>query len=201
MTILNPESHRAVLDGAVQLFETHRLKDIALDKLTQVSGVPAFDIVRQFHSSENILKAVLERELQMMAVAAQAPELRMAGETIEDELRILASVILDQYRKRLGFMGKMMDEALHDPKVAALYYGTFIVQGRQLFTEFLNVRRAFGELQDEVDIEAAAATFLASLFGSVMTFELLGGKQVESLDDNRLLRQLCRTFLRGIAKR
>jgi hypothetical protein len=85
-------------------------------------------------------------------------------------------------------------------KVAALYYETFIVQGRRLFSEFLNFRRAFGELKDEVDIEAAAATFLASLFGSVMTFELLGGKQVESLDDDRLLRQLCRTFLQGIAK-
>jgi AcrR family transcriptional regulator len=199
--VLSPERHRAVLDGAVLLFEKHPLKDIGLDKLTKVSGVSAFDIIRQFQSSENILKAVLERELEMMAVAAQAPELRMAGETIEDELRILSGVIVDQYRKRIGFMGKMMEEALHDPKVAALYYKTFVVQGRRLFTEFLRVRREFGELRDEVDIEAAAAVFLASLFGSVMTFELFGGKQVETFDDDRLMRQICSAFLRGIAKR
>jgi AcrR family transcriptional regulator len=201
MMVLNPERHRAVLDGAMQLFERHPLKDIGLDKLAKVSGVSAFDILRQFQSSENILKAVLERELEMMAAVAQAPELRMSGETIEDELRILSGVILDQYRKRIGFMGKIMDEALHDPKVAALYYKTFVVQGRQLFAEFLRVRSEFGELKDDIDVEAAAAIFLASLFGSVMTFELFGGKHIESLEDDRLLRQMCTSFLHGIAKR
>ena len=201
MKTLNPERHRAVLDGALQLFEKYPLKEITLEKLTKISGVPAFDIIREFQSSENILKAALERELELMAAAAQAPELRMPGETIEDELRILAGVILDQYRKRLPFMGKLMNEALRDPKVGSLYYATFIVGGRLLFAEFLNVRKQFGELRDNVDIEAASAIFLASLIGSVMTFELFGGRQVESLDDERLLCQMCATFLQGIAKK
>src|ERR1700733_3377575 len=100
MKSLDTERSRAVLDGALQLFEKHPLKDITLEKLTKVSGVPAFDIIRHFQSSENILKAVLERELEMMAASAQDPGLRMPGETIEDELRILSSIILDQYRKR-----------------------------------------------------------------------------------------------------
>jgi hypothetical protein len=55
-------------------------------------------------------------------------------------------------------------------------------------------------LRDDVDIEAAAAMFLASLIGSVMTFELFGGKHVETLDDERLLCQMCGTFLQGISK-
>jgi AcrR family transcriptional regulator len=198
---LDTERHRAVLDGALQLFAKYPLKEITLEKLTKISGVAAFDIIRHFQSSENILKAVLERELELMAAAAQAPELRMPGETIQDELRILAGIILDQYRKRLPFMGKLMDEALRDPKVGFLYYSTFIVGGRLLFAEFLQVRRDFGELRDDVDIEAASAIFLASLIGSVMTFELFGGKEVESLDDERLLCQMCATFPQGIAKK
>jgi AcrR family transcriptional regulator len=197
---LDSEHHRAVLDGALALFEKHPLKEITLEKLSKTSGVPAFDIIRHFHSSENILKAVLERELELMAAAAQAPELRMPGETIEDEMRILARIILDQYRKRLPFMGKLIAEALHDPKVAALYYTTFVVQGRGLFAGFLQVRHEFGELREDLDIEAAAAMFLASLLNTVMTFELLGGRQVESLDDERLLCQMCGIFLDGIKK-
>ena len=200
MKALDPERQRVVLDSALKLFEQYPLKDITLDKLTKVSGVPAFDIIRHFQSSENILKAVLERELELMAAVAQAPELRMPGETIEDELRILAGVIFDQYRKRMQFMSKLMGESLKDPKVGELYYSTFIVQGRQLFAEFLRVRSEFGELQSGVDIEAASATFLASLIGSLMTFELFGGKHVETLDEERLLRQVCRTFLHGVAR-
>jgi AcrR family transcriptional regulator len=201
MKTLDTDRYRAVLDGAMRLFEEHPSREITLEMLTKTSGVPAFDIVRHFQSSEKIFKAVLERELELMAAAAQAPELRMPGETIEDELRILAGVILDQYRKRLPFMGKLMSEALGDPKVGALYYTTFIVGGRLLFAEFLRVRHELGELRDGVDIEAASAIFLASLIGSVTTFELFGGKQVESLDDERLLCQMCGAFLHGIAKR
>jgi AcrR family transcriptional regulator len=198
---LDADSQRAVLDGALCLFEKYPLREITLERLTKVSGVPAFDIIRHYQSSDRILTSVLERELELMAAASQDPELRMPGETIEDELRVLARVILDQYRKRRDFMAKLVDEALKDPKVGSLYYQTFVVQGRLLFSEFLRVRQQYGDLRDGIDIEAAAAVFLASLIGSVMTFELFGGRQVESLDEERLLSEMCRTFLQGVSKR
>jgi AcrR family transcriptional regulator len=200
MKALDSQQNRAVLDGAMQLFSKHPLKEITLDKLAKISGVPAFDILRHFQSSDNILKAVLERELELMAAAAGSPELRMPGETLDDELRLLAGVILDQYRKRTQFMGKMIGEAMAEPKVGALYYSTFVVQGRLLFTEFLRVRKDLGEIRDDIDIEAAAAMFLASLIGSLLTYELFGGKHVESLDEERMLSQMCSTFLGGVKK-
>jgi AcrR family transcriptional regulator len=201
MKSLDADRVRLVLDAAMQLFTKQQLGDITLDKLAKTSGVPAFDIVRHFLSSENILKAVLERELELMAAAAQAPELRMPGETLQDELYLLAGIILDQYRKRMPFLGKLMEEAITDPRVGALFYGTFIVQGRLLFTEFLSVRKQFGELRADLDVEAAAAMFLASLTGTLITYELFGGKEVETFDDERLLGRMCDTFLHGITTR
>ena len=200
MKHLSPEQQRHVLDGAALLFTKERLHDITLEKLAKTSGTGAFDILRHYHSSENILKSVLERELELMASATQPPELRMPGETLSDELQVLAGVILDQYRNRLPFLSKLLEESLHDPKVGALFYKTFIVQGRLMFTEFLRVRAQFGELREGVDVEAAAATFLASLTGILLMNEVFGGKQVEALDDERLLRHLCGVFLQGISK-
>jgi AcrR family transcriptional regulator len=198
---LDPDQQAAVLDGAMKLFEKHELRDITLDMLTKQTGVASFDIVRHYHSSENILKCVLERELELMAAAAQEPELRMPGETLSDELRLLAGVILDQYRKRTSFLSKMLNETIRNPQVGGLFYGTFIVQGRLLFTEFLKVRKDRGELSDWVDVEAAAAMFLASLTGMFMMHEIFGGKQVEPFDDERALDAMCGTFLGGVLKR
>ena len=197
MKILDSEQQRAVLDGAVKLFESCALKDITLDKLSKTSGVPAFNIVRHYHSSDKILAAVLERELELMASAAMPPDFRMPGETMETELQVLARAIGDQYRSRIPFLRKLLGEALHDEKAAALYYRTFVVQGRMLFCEFLQVRRERGELRDDIDVEAASATFLASLIGILMTHEIFGGRTVETLDEERLLRETCRTFLVG----
>lgn len=201
MKALDSDQQRAVLDGAMQLFAEYDLRDISLDKLTRLTGIAAFDILRQYHSSDNILKAVLERELELMAAAAQAPELRMPGETLADELHVLSGVILDQYRMRLPFMSKILNEAMHNPDVGILFYKTFIVQGRLLFTEFLSVRKERNELRDEVDVEAAAAMFLASLTGMFIMHEILGGKKVEPLDDERVLGQMCDTFLRGVIRK
>jgi len=195
------DKHRAVLDGAMRLFEQCDLKDISLDKLTKASGIPAFDILREYHSSDNILKAVLERELELMAAAAQAPELRMPGETFGDELHVLAGVILDQYRKRSDFLAKLLNEALRNPDVGALFYRTFVVQGRLLFTEFLSVRQERNELREDVDVEAAAAMFLASLTGTFIMHEVFGGRKVEPLDDERVLNEMCNTFLRGVMRK
>lgn len=201
MKSLDADKQRAILDGAMRLFEQHELRDITLDKLTKLTGIAGFDILREYHSSDNILKAVLERELELMAAAAQAPELRMPGETLGDELHVLAGVILDQYRKRLQFMSKILNEAMHNPDVGLLFYKTFIVQGRLLFTEFLSVRKERNELRDDVDVEAAAAMFLASLTGMFIMSEVFGGKKVEPLDDERVLGQMCETFLRGVVKK
>ncbi len=201
MKALDSDQQRAVLDGAMQLFGQYDLKDISLDKLTRLTGIPAFDILREYHSSDNILRAVLERELELMAAAAQAPELRMPGETLGDELHVLAGVILDQYRKRSKFLSKILNEAMHNSQVGALFYSTFIVQGRLLFSEFLKVRKQRDELRNEVDVEAAGAMFLASLTGMFIMYEFFGGNKVEPLDDERMLTQMCDTFLRGVIKR
>ncbi len=201
MMSLDAERQKAVLDAAMQLFAKLQLNDISLDMLTRASGVSAFDVIRHYQSSENILRAVLERELELMAAAAQEPELRMPGETLKDELRLLAEVILDQYRRRVPFLTKLLTEAMSDPRVGALFYSTFIKQGRLLFTEFLRVRMEHGELREGLDVEAAAAIFLAGLTGILMSYEMFGGKEVELLDDDRILSEMCDSFLKGIARR
>jgi len=72
------------------------------------------------------------------------------------------------------------------------------VQGRQLFAEFLNERKALGELRENLDVEAAAAVFLAALTGPILLVELFGGREVESLDDERLLASISDVFLQGV---
>jgi AcrR family transcriptional regulator len=201
MKPLDADQQRAVLDGAMQLFAQYDLGDISLDKLSKLTGVASFNIVRHYHSSENILKAVLERELELMAAAAQEPELRMPGETLGDELHVLARVIFEQYRKRVPFLSKILSEAMSDPRVGALFYSVFIVQGRKLFSQFLSIRKERNELRGDVDVEAIAAAFLASVTGMFMMYEIFGGKQVEALDDEHVLGQMCDTFLRGVIRK
>jgi AcrR family transcriptional regulator len=198
---LNAEDQRKVLDSAVKLASTQELSSITLDHLIKASGVSGFDIVRHYHSKEKILAAVLERELELIAGSVPSPELRFPGETLKDELQVMAKIMLGEYRIRLSFIGKLLSEAMKNPEVGAMFYTTFIMQGRLLFTEFLAVRSRMGELREDTDVEAAAAFFLSGLTFILLVVELFGGQQVEPLDDERLVRSLSDIFLRGVEKR
>ena len=195
---LSTEQQRMILDAAVKLAFTKELSSIALEDLTKASGISAFDIVRHYHSKENILAAVLERELELIAGSVPSPELRFPGETLKDELQVMAKIMLNEYRIRLPFLGRLLAEAMKNPEVGAMFYRTFIVQGRLLFTEFLNVRKRLGELRDDVDVEASAAFFLSALTFILLVVELFGGKQVEALDEERLVQSMSDLFLRGV---
>jgi len=189
-----------VLDAAVKLASNQELASITLEHLAKASGVRAFDIVRHFQTKEKILAAVLERELDLIAGSVPSPELRFPGETLKDELGVLAKIMLHEYRARLPFLGKLLAEAMKNPEVGAMFYRTFILQGRLLFTEFLNVRKRLGELREDLDTEAAAATFLSALTFILLVVEVFGGKEVEPLDDERLVREMTDLFLRGAEK-
>ncbi len=195
---MTAEQQRLVLDAAVKLATSQELATITLDQLTKISGVSSFDIIRHYQSKENILKAVLERELELIAGSVPAPELRFPGETLKDELQVLARIMLQEYRARLPFLGKILTEAARNPQVGELFYRTFIQQGRLLFAEFLNVRKELGELRADLDTEVSGAMFLSALTFILLVVELYGGQQVEPLDDERLVREMTDLFLRGV---
>lgn len=188
MNSMDAERQRAVLDHAMLLFSREKLHEITVDKLSGASGVAEFDIIRHYQSLENILKAVLEREVELMAAAARASISR-------DELYDLAGVILDQFRQRAPFLRRVLSESMWDPEVAALFHRTFVVRGRLLFAEFLGIRMQRAELRDGIDVEATAAMLFSALTGILLTHDLF------ELDNDRLLRQMCEAFLNGTARR
>jgi hypothetical protein len=49
-----------------------------------------------------------------------------------------------------------------------------------------------------VDVEASAAFFLSALTFILLVVELFGGKQVEALDEERLVQSMSDLFLRGV---
>ncbi len=187
---MDAEHERTVLDRAMALFAKEELRDFTLDQLTEASGIPSAHIIRRFHSSENILKAVLSRELE--AIAATAEPLTL-GETLANGLGALAAVILEGYRRRRPLLTRLLGESMRDPHVGAIFYSTFVAGGRHIISEFLRARAASGEVREDLDIETAASMFFAALMSLLLS-------DSDKLDEDRALRGTCETFLRGVAR-
>jgi len=194
---LDPDEQRVVLDAALALLSQNGLQATFTEKVAERCGISAPRIYVHFGGTEKMIQALLERELELIAGSVPIPELRFPGETLRDELEGLARILLDECRSHIGFLGTLMAEAMRNPEFASVFYRTFILRGRKLFTEFLETRKTRGELRSDIDVEAAAAFFLSSLIFSLLLMELFGGKSVENVDDERLVKSISALFLTG----
>ncbi|MFZ0429755.1 MAG: TetR/AcrR family transcriptional regulator C-terminal ligand-binding domain-containing protein [Acidobacteriota bacterium] len=198
---LDVEEIKQVLDATFDLLGAEGLNADVVERVSARTGIPPTRIYLHFGGPSRLMQALMERELEVVAGSVAVPELRFPGETIGDELNVLARILLDECRTHAGFLGTSLKEAMKNPEFAEVFYRTFILRGRKLFTEFLNTRRERDEIRAEIDIEAAAAFFLSALIFSVLALEILGGKAVERVDDARLVAGMSDLFLRGILPR
>ena len=198
---LDVEEIKQVLDATFDLLGAEGLNADVVERVSARTGILPTRIYLHFGGPSRLMQALMERELEVVAGSVAVPELRFPGETIGDELNVLARILLDECRTHAGFLGTSLKEAMKNPEFAEVFYRTFILRGRKLFTEFLNTRRERDEIRAEIDIEAAAAFFLSALNFSVLALEILGGKAVERVDDARLVAGMSDLFLRGILPR
>jgi AcrR family transcriptional regulator len=173
---VNDQASSAVLDRALELLSTHDLRDISVDHLSEASGVPSFDIIREFRSRERILEAVLNREAKLL-VASLPP--------FENDLPALANALIRGCQTRLPLLRRLLSEASRDKRVAALIHETFIGPLQWLLESFFRDEKNTSRKRE--DVQLAARLFLNALVGSLIMREVFGG-EVEA-------RQLCDAFL------
>ena len=172
-----------------------------MEKVAEQCAIRAPKIFLHFGGTEKMLEALLERQLELIAGSVPSPELRFPGETLRDELEGLARIIIDVSRNHLGVLRAMLAEALRSKEFAEVFYRTFILRGRTLLLEFLKERRSRGELREDVDMDAAAASFLSSIIMTLLLVEVFGGRAVENFDDERLAHSMTDLFLNGALAR
>ena len=192
---LDVDQQWSVLDAALAVLSDRGLQATFVEEVSGRSDIPVASIYPHFGGTQQLIETLLSRELELIAGAVPVPELRFPGETIQDELEVLARLILTECRNQIGFLRTLLGEAFRNPKFGAIFYRTFIVKGRQLFTEFLTIRQGRGELRQ--DVEGAAAFFLSALIFSLLLLELFGGKAVENFEDDRLVKSMSDVFLKG----
>jgi AcrR family transcriptional regulator len=199
--VLSSDQQRAVLDAALSVLSRGGLTATIVEKVAEQCAIRAPRIFLHFGGTEKMLEALLERQLELIAGSVPSPELRFPGETLKDELEGLARIIIDVCRNHMGVLRAMLAEGLRSKEFAEVFYKTFILRGRTLFLEFLDERRKRGELRGDLDMDAAAASFLASVIMSLLLMEVFGGRSVEQFDDERLARSMTDLFLKGALAR
>lgn len=143
---MNPEQERELLDLALRY-------DFDPAKLSEATGIDAFEIIRRFRSASGLLHAVLEREAASIRAATNGEEL------------------YGQFRARTSLLRKMLLESVADPHFAELFEEAFLVSCRATVAEFPSVRL-------RPDRGLVATIFVNVLLGTVLTPDSPGDGEI-----------------------
>ena len=181
------EKAEAILDGAMQEFLAHGYVATSMDRIAARAGVSKATVYSYFQAKEGLFSALIQqlaRDRYRRIFNPKSPQ-SLDGEP-RIVLRRLATAFLDSTlkdRQFHDFMRLIVGESGRFPELAQ----AFVHYIAKPFIEILNqYLTAHSELKI-LDPEAAVRVFIGTLVNFVIFQELLHGKKVLPMEQDRLI--------------
>jgi AcrR family transcriptional regulator len=177
------EKREKILQGAMQVFLQQGYASTSMDRVATVAGVSKQTIYSHFQDKEGLFAALIER------VTIARVQHEFGSEELHGEppvlLRHLAETILQNMSdpEYLSLLRVVIAESVRFPELARLYSRTVIQKGRSILSAYF---QAHPELQI-ADPEATAHIFFGSLISFLISQEILHGKEISQLNQQRLI--------------
>jgi AcrR family transcriptional regulator len=186
------EKREQILEGAMQVFLSHGYAGTSMDRAAAAAGVSKQTIYSHFQDKEGLFTALIER------VTIQRMQFDVHVATSQDDaaalMRQLAEVFLqkmtdDEY---LSLFRVVIAESVRFPELAQLYTRTVIQKGQLALSTYF---KSHPEL-NIADPEAIARIFWGSLVSFLVSQEILYGKLIIPMEQDRLVNNLIALILK-----
>ncbi|NJO40854.1 MAG: TetR/AcrR family transcriptional regulator [Cyanobacteria bacterium CRU_2_1] len=177
----------------MQVFLSQGYANTSMDRVAAAARVSKQTIYSHFQDKEGLFTAIIERvTIHRIQRELGSTELRGDPPIL---LRQLAEAFLNKLAnpEYLSLFRVVIAESVRFPELAQLYTRTVIQKGRGLLSDYF---QSHPEL-NIADPEATAHIFLGSLVSFVIAQEVLYGKQIMPIEQERLIDALILLILGG----
>lgn len=184
------EKAEVILKGAIQEFLIHGFAATTMDGVAAAAGVSKTTVYSYFQDKESLFLALIERLIQQKYQALFNPQkARSTSGEVSIILRRLANSMLfammgDQ--EALGLLRIIIGESGRFPQLARAFVNNFKKSVLQDLTQFFESHQEL----NLPDAEVAARIFMGTFMHFVMTSEVLHGKDIMPIDQDRLIDNL-----------
>lgn len=180
-----------ILSGATRVFLKQGYAHTSMDRVATEAGVSKQTIYSHFQDKNGLFTALIER-ITIRRLKQEFHIDPLQGEPRE-ALRRLAEAFLKKMddAEYIALLRLIIAESERFPDLAQLYVRTVIQYGYQYLSQYL---ANHPQLQI-ADPEATARVFLGSLVSFVMSQEILQGKHIMPMPNERLIESLLTCVL------
>jgi AcrR family transcriptional regulator len=189
------QKQEQILQGAMRVFLKDGYAGTSMDRVSAEAGVSKQTIYSHFQDKEGLFKALIER-----VTIANFSSIFCAKE-LHGEPAILLREVAETYLMKvaenpdyLALFRIIITESERFPELAKLYTQNVIQRGRHLLSQYFVLHPELGI----TDPEATAQIFFGSLVAYMMVQEMLYGKEMMPLSQERILDSLMNLILAHI---
>jgi AcrR family transcriptional regulator len=184
---LEPLAEKAeqILKGALPEFLAHGYARTSMDRIARSAGVSKQTLYSHFADKDQLFTTLIKRVAQEKFSLVWSKPLEGQPDRVLKELsyRLLAEINDEEY---LDFIRLLIAESGKRPELAQLFISQIARPAIKRLSEYLSEHR---ELL-LADPEAIARIFVGSLLHFVFTQEMLRGKDIMPLSEERLIENL-----------
>ncbi len=179
-----------ILQGATRVFLQHGYAGTSMDRVAAEAGVSKQTIYSHFQDKEGLFTALIER------VTTNKLKLEFGSESFEGEPAILLRQIAQAYLNKrydqeyIDLLRVVVAESARFPELAQLYTRTVIQPSCHRLSVYFKSRPELNVL----DPEAVAQTFFGALSAFILSQELLYGKQIMPMENERWVNSLISLY-------
>lgn len=187
------DKQEQILAGAMQVFLRQGYANTSMDRVAAVAGVAKQTIYSHFQDKEGLFTALIER------VTIQRVQRELGAEELQGEPAIILRQLADAFLHHMtnpeymSLLRVVIGESTRFPELAELYSRTVIQKSRSILSNYF---RSHPELKI-TDPEATAHIFLGSLVSFLIAQEILYGKSIMPIEQERLINSLITLILRS----
>lgn len=182
-----------ILQGAMQVFLQQGYARTSMDRVATVAGVSKQTIYSYFQDKQGLFVALIKR------VTIQRLQQELQLKPWEGQPAEWLQQLADSFLRRMddpeyiAFLRLVIAESGRFPELAQLYTQTVIQYGYQTLSSYLAAHREL----NIVDPEATARIFMGALVAFILSQEILQGKQIIPMEQDRFVQSLLHCVLKS----
>lgn len=176
------ETEKKILNAAIKVFASEGYGGATTQRIAEVADVNEVTLFRRFQSKENILRAVITRNREVILKTLDSVLQIEKEEDIKTSLRTLGRGLLKVMRERVNIMIILIAEGRRNPEVAGILESV-IKMVVACISEYFEYQMKNGKMRI-INSRTAALTFLSyichmSQLRGVISEDILGNGEEE----------------------
>ena len=186
-----------ILKNALKVFSQKGYLGATTKEISREAGFAEVTLFRYFTSKEKLFEEVINTYSFLPALKGLLPKITKM--TFENALTLIAENFLDTLTARKDLIRIMLSEIQIYPEKIHKIYNAFIVELHKTLASYFTAMQKKGVLRS-YDAELGARVFLGMFFSYFNAKEFLMLKKYRATDDNKVIKEFVRIFVRGTLK-